>query len=114
MLAQRINKNEIAMDQPEHVAARLRRLRAAMGFVQAKQFAEFVGINEQAYNHFERGRRAPLPVDAIRIAAKTGVTLDWIYRGLVDHLPLHMARRLEEIPEPEIKPLTATRRTSNG
>lgn len=102
------------MDQPEHIAARLRRLRAAMGFPQAKQFAEYLGINEQAYNHFERGRRAPTWPDAIKICAKTGVSLDWIIRGLEDRLPVGLAKRIAEIPEPEIKPLTATRRTSNG
>lgn len=93
------------MDQPQHVGARLKRLRLALGFDQAKDFAEYVGINEQAWNHFERGRRFPLPPDAIKVAVKTGATLDWIYRGLPDRLPLDLARKIEAIPEPEIKPL---------
>lgn len=102
------------MDQPEHIGARLRRLRAAMGFPQAKQFAEFLGINEQAYNHFERGRRAPTWPDALKIAGKTGASLDWLFRGQESQNPGHLIKKLAAIPEPEMKPIVPVRRASNG
>jgi transcriptional regulator with XRE-family HTH domain len=68
------------MDRPEVIAARLRALRRALKHNQ-KTFCEVVGISEQAWNHFERGRRAPTVKDGVKIAKKTGVTLDWIYCG---------------------------------
>ena len=45
------------MDRAEVIAGRLKALRLAMGFDQAKTWCAFVGIPENAWNHFERGRR---------------------------------------------------------
>lgn len=97
------------MDQPEQIGARLRRLREALGFSTAKEFAQFLDIDHTAWNHFERGRRAPLPADAVKVCAKTGVSLDWIYRGMEHTLPLHIVQKLHEVPEPEMKPLKPRR-----
>jgi len=98
-VALRLTKQEaITMDGPEQIGARLKRLRIAYGFAVAKQFANFVGISEAAWNHFETGRRPPTVPDAIKVAAKTGASLDWIYRGMEHTLPLHVAQKLEQVP----------------
>ncbi len=82
------------MDGPEVIGGRLKALRLALGFQKAKAFAAFLDINEQAWNHFERGRRPPVVRDGIRIAERTGASLDWIYRGLEHTLPIHLAEKL--------------------
>lgn len=96
---QTAHKEASSMDRPELIGARLRQLRLALGFPHARHFAEFVGISEQAWNHFETGRRAPTPPDATKVAAKTGITLDWIYRGLTGAMPLHVMQKLDALPE---------------
>jgi transcriptional regulator with XRE-family HTH domain len=84
------------MNRPEDVGARLKALRLALGFQQAKAFAVFLDINEQAWNHFETGRRPPVVRDGIRIAERTGVTLDRIYRGIEHALPMHLAEKIRQ------------------
>jgi plasmid maintenance system antidote protein VapI len=64
------------MDKPEVIAARLKALRLAVGFDQAKAWCEFVGIPENSWNHFERGRRTITVEAAIRAADMSGASLD--------------------------------------
>lgn len=101
----------MSMDQPEQIGERLRRLREALGFDQAKRFAEFVGISEQAWNHFERGRRPPTVPDAIKVAGKTGASLDWIYRGMEHTLPMHVLQKLTALDDTEE---ASRKRAANG
>jgi transcriptional regulator with XRE-family HTH domain len=85
------------MDTPEIIGARLKALRLALGFTQAKAFADFLDLNYSAWNHFETGRRAPLVQDGITVAVRTGASLDWIYRGLEHTLPVHLAEKLRQL-----------------
>jgi DNA-binding XRE family transcriptional regulator len=71
---------------------RLRRLRNAFGFETVRDFEAFLNVNEQTWYHCERGRRVPTIHDAIKVAKKTDVSLDWIYMGL-DHTCRCMWRR---------------------
>lgn len=82
------------MDTPEAIGARLRLLREATGFDEAKAWCEYVDIAPNAWNHFERGRRAPTVEAALKVAVKTGATLDWIYRGLDETLPVRVQQSL--------------------
>jgi transcriptional regulator with XRE-family HTH domain len=85
------------VDRPEIIAARLRALRRALEHNQ-KTFCELIGMSQQAWNHFENGRRAPTAKDGVRIAKKTGVTLDWIYCGDSQGLPDEiLKKRLEDL-----------------
>jgi transcriptional regulator with XRE-family HTH domain len=94
------------VDRPEIIAARLRALRRALEHNQ-KTFCELIGMSQQAWNHFENGRRAPTAKDGVKIAKKTGVTLDWIYcgdrQGLQDEI---LKERLESL-EAEGLPIEA-------
>lgn len=87
------------MDQPQQIAVRLRRLREAFGFDSSRDFAAFLEIPEQSWYHLEKGRRAPTVPDALKVCAATGVSLDWIYRGMEDTLPLHVHKKIKAIPE---------------
>jgi transcriptional regulator with XRE-family HTH domain len=87
------------MDQPQQIAVRLRRLREALGFDSARDFAAFLDIPEQTWYHLEKGRRSILPPDAVKVCARTGVSMDWIYRGMEDTLPLHVFKKIQAVPE---------------
>lgn len=84
------------MDTPEVIGARLKLLREAFGFHEAKAWCEHVGIAPNAWNHFERGRRAPTVEAALKVAVKTGASLDWIYRGLEETLSVKVQKALME------------------
>lgn len=75
-------------------AQRLRTLQAVLGFETAASFAGFLGISAPRLSNVENG--APLGKDiAFRIAQKVpGMTLDWLWFGKPDGLPLHLAQKL--------------------
>lgn len=81
-------------------AERLKRLRAALGFETNTAFAAFLDIGVQRYNPFENG--APLSREvAFRIVRKVpGMSLDWLYFGKADGLPLELVRRLGLLDPP--------------
>jgi hypothetical protein len=81
-------------------AKRARKLREAMGFATSLAFTQFLGVTNQRGNNVENGQ--PLGIDlALLVVQKTGVTLDWLYRGLPDGLTLDLARRLGALPGSE-------------
>lgn len=84
------------MDTPEIIGARLKLLREAFGFEEAKAWCDHLGIATNAWNHWERGRRAITVEAALKVATKTGATLDWIYRGMEETLPVRVQRALGE------------------
>lgn len=67
-------------------------------------FAELVGITQPAMSNYMKGLRRPQLDEAIKIAARTGVTLDWIYLGDRSGLP---ARLLESLPDLSAQPQRA-------
>lgn len=81
-------------------AERLRRLWGAYDYPTAAAFARFLDIPLTTYNSFENG--APLSRQAaFRIAQRIpGITLDWLYFGKPDGLPLDVARRLGLLDPP--------------
>lgn len=73
------------MPHPESVEAiadRLKRTREAMGFSQA-EWCRLVGIEPQQWNNYERARNRIAIDQALKVCAATGITTDWIYRGLM-------------------------------
>jgi transcriptional regulator with XRE-family HTH domain len=89
----------VAIDRPEIIGARLKALRLALDYRQAKAFCEAIGVADTAWNNWEHGRRI-VPIDvAVRIPAKTGASLDWIHRraDLESMLPAHLAERLRQV-----------------
>lgn len=79
---------------------RLKRLRAALDFPTSTAFAAFIGVSVQRWNAFENG--APLSREvAFRLVQKiSGLSLDWLYFGKTEALPLELARRLGELGPP--------------
>lgn len=77
------------------IARRLSVLIEALGHNQTS-FATLVGISQPALNNYLKGIRRPDVDVAIAIAIRTGVTLDWLYRGERAGLP---SRLLQELPD---------------
>jgi transcriptional regulator with XRE-family HTH domain len=82
------------------IAERLILTREALGLKQAA-FARLVGIEPQALNNYESGLRRISVDQAIKICAATGVSLDWIYRGLASGLPVNLATALQQRQRPD-------------
>lgn len=78
------------------ISARLKRTREAMGFNQA-QWCRLVGIEPAAWNNYESGLRRISPDQALKVCQATGITFDWIYRGLMNSgLPMHVQTELQK------------------
>lgn len=79
----------------QDIAMRLQALMSALELNQTA-FAIRVGITQPALNNYVKALRRPDLDVAIMIAARTGVTLDWIYLGDRSGLP---SRLLELLPD---------------
>lgn len=78
------------------IGARIRDLRGAMGYTNSTLFAAFVGWSIQQLSNYENGRTRPEISMAIMLCKRTGVTLDWIYRGETAGLPMHVANVIQD------------------
>lgn len=76
------------------IGERLKRTREAMELNQAT-WCRLVGIETQAWNNYERGLRRISVDQAIKVCQATGVSLDWIYRGIAFGLPIELATALQ-------------------
>ncbi len=85
------------IDRPEVIGIRLKSLREALGYRRARAFCDVVGITETAWNNYECGRRRISLDEAMKVIARTGVSLDWIYRGLEYTLPADLAKKLRRL-----------------
>lgn len=89
-------KGNEALDSEEAT----RRLKALRHFVAGSdagaqtRFAKQMEIEVKRWNNFERG--LPLSKDvAIQLVRKIpGLTLDWLFLGIEDGLPMHLQRKL--------------------
>lgn len=77
-------------------ARRLRLARIASGYLTARAFAEQLGIDQNTYTPYERGRSYPSAHTLAQIRALTKVTMDWLFLGDESHLPLQVYRALQE------------------
>lgn len=93
----------------DEIPYRLKQLRVLLEFETQQQMADFLDVPFNRYNNVERG--APLSHDlAVRICQKVpGMTLDWLYFGKTDGLPLGLAKRLGEVPMADTVPSKKTK-----
>lgn len=78
------------------VAARLRATRLALKLSQAA-LCRLAGISVQSWNNAETGDSRIGVNQAIKLCKATGVTLDWIYRGIWTGLPTGIAEAIARI-----------------
>ena len=89
------------------VGDRLRFTASELGFPTQHALAAAVGATRGAVDAWYNGRALP-PVVYITVLEAWGVTLDWIYKGRLDGLPVELYIRfkgwLEGAHLPEVKP----------
>lgn len=92
------------------IARRLRQLRRAEGYAQAKHFAEHLGVTQSRLSNMEGG--SPLSIDvAKRIVSRIpGISLDWLYFGKEEALPLAVRQRLADAGSEKGKTVAETSR----
>lgn len=77
---------------PEEVGNRLRSARLALGWTSQKDFAEACDIGVTAYNNWENGRQLPKPSQLVKVCERFGLTMDFVYRGKLDALPMNLSK----------------------
>lgn len=97
-------------DSRDAIGARLRLIRLAYGRLIGRErdmtqaeFSALCGVNRQAWNNAETGDFRLGLDNAMAVARRTGVSLDYIYFGLRDRLPHALAvemEKLEAAPRP--------------
>lgn len=80
------------------VMRRITITREAFGWRQA-DLARKLGITPQQWGHYEKLRNSLPPEIASSLCSQTGVTLDWIYRGVEALLPPMVTDHLSKIRE---------------
>ena len=83
----RLGKNSKNIDP---VARRLALTREIFGLTE-KEFAERAGVLLGRYHQWESGSTPISLSSAVALCAAHGVTLDWLYRGKIQGLPLWLA-----------------------
>lgn len=77
------------------IGQRLRRFREVVTKLKQKEFANQNGFQDTRYTNWETGERRIPPEHAMALCEKYGLTLDYIYRGRVNTLPLDLAVKLQ-------------------
>jgi transcriptional regulator with XRE-family HTH domain len=67
----------------EKVAARLEAVMEAFGIASYPELAEICEASKSAVNNWMNGYNLPRVPEMTRLCERTGITLDWLYRGMV-------------------------------
>lgn len=51
------------------------------------EFADAAGVARSTYSNWKNGKGRPELTQALKLCAVYGLTLDWIYRGIMEGLP---------------------------
>jgi len=71
----------------EAVGMRLAQLREGKGFKKQRHFANEIGIPEETYTKWEKGKALIPPYYVLELKRKFGITADWLYFGDESALP---------------------------
>lgn len=80
------------------IARRVRHLRETLGYESPGAFAAVLGYSPQRWGNVENGLPLSRDIAFKLVQIVPGLTLDWLYFGKPDGLPLELARRLGEFP----------------
>ncbi|GAN79813.1 helix-turn-helix domain-containing protein [Acidocella aminolytica] len=96
------------------IGQRIRQVRELAGITQL-ELSEILGTTQAKWSKYELGMNMPDPMSMIEFCAKFGVTLDYIYRGLVSsRCSREMVSRLGELePGQSLKIPRRARRSPN-
>lgn len=79
------------------IGQRLIATRLALGFKVQSQFAKRAGVAPNTYNQYEKGISRPRLDEAIMLADKYDLTLDWIYLGDQRRLSYELVDKLSQV-----------------
>lgn len=82
------------MDSSRTIGKRLQKTRLALGLTKV-EFRRKASIAQSTYAQYEGGNRTPELPFAVALADAHGLTLDWIYRGVLAPMNLKLRRRLQ-------------------
>jgi DNA-binding XRE family transcriptional regulator len=82
----------------QEAAERLRNSRLALKLTQTR-ICEIVGIERSTWNNAELGLSRLSVDNMILVCQKTGMTLDWFYRGIKSGLPFAIAEALDRVEQ---------------
>lgn len=87
-------------DSLDSIPGRLKRTREAFKMNQA-DWCRMVGIDTQAWNNYESGRRRISLDQLLKVCRATGITTDWIYRGMMSaSIPSQIQIELQKKRQP--------------
>lgn len=81
----------------ESVGKRLRSLRLARDYDTIRAFAVELGVEEDRYDAWEKGKALIPPQVAAQLRARFGVTSDWLYFGDTSGLPKNVYSELQKV-----------------
>lgn len=79
------------------VAIRLRAVKKAFGIPNFREFGEICEVTESVVQNWMIGSASPRYPEMIKLCERTGLTLDWIYRGAANGMDGKMAVTLGKI-----------------
>jgi len=88
-----MERSESEPSSIEQIGRRLRHLRETMGYSTIKAWSQFIGIQSTSWYGYENADRRISLNEALNLAIRFGVSLDWIYLGK------HEPGRTLEVPE---------------
>lgn len=81
-------------DSISAVAIRIAQTRKALGYRSQADFCREIGVDRNIYNPFEKAKRRMTIDVALKIRARFGISLDWIYCGDPAQLPAGLFQKL--------------------
>jgi len=78
---------------PDSIGQRLQLIRESFGLKPA-EMADLLGVERTYWSRAEKGHRAPSDEIAYLLTVRFGVTLDYLFLGKMDKLPLDVAEKL--------------------
>ncbi len=78
---------------PDVIASRIKQIRAVFELPQA-EVGRICGCGATTVSNWEQGRQKPTIEQAMKLADRLGLTLDYIYLGRLGSIPYDTAKRL--------------------
>ena len=89
-----------ATDLLEGFGLRLSAARIAAGYPTRKSLAEYIGVDQNTYTPWERGRSYPSAKTLLDLRDALSVSLDWLMAADERHLSVEVYRKLQDsMPE---------------
>ena len=95
----RANRECVMAELEDAVSKRLRAVMSVFQITTNVQMAEVCGSTKSAVNNWMLGYNLPRVPDMMQLCERTGITLDWLYRGVVvtmdQKLALTLSRHID-------------------